>query len=172
MSRMFRTAELGVWKAVADFPNYFVSSDGRVLSTQRGYGWLLSAMKRWQSGHLYVFLYRGGKMYKKYIHDLVLTAWDRSPLPGEECRHLNGNSAHNRLENLSWGSRQDNANDRVKHGNSLRGECSPRHKLTQQQVIEIRRRIDTATLRALARQYGVSHTCIRRAANGMNWGHL
>lgn len=172
MSRMFKSIELGVWKPVPEFANYLVSSDGRVLSVQKGYGWLLSPIRHKRTGHLYVFLYQDGHMYKRYIHDLVLSAWHREPVSGEECRHLNGNPEDNHLENLAWGSRQDNANDRVKHGRSLRGEKSPVHKLTEHQVLEIRNRVGTETLRSLAREYGVSHTCIRRAGNGMNWGYL
>jgi len=172
MSRMFKSIELGVWKPIQDFAGYFVSHDGRVLSVKRGYGWLLSPIKRKRSGHLYVFLYRDRQMYKKYIHELVLTAWHRKPLPGEEARHLNGNSQGNRLENLAWGTRQDNADDRVKHGKSPYGENSPMHKLTEAQVLDIRTRVATTSLRSLAREFGVSHTCIRRAANGMNWGYL
>jgi hypothetical protein len=172
MSRMFKTAELGVWEPVPDFPDYIVSKDGQVLSVKRGYGWILSPIKRKRSGHLYVFLYRDGQMFKKYIHNLVLIAWNRQPLPGEEGRHLNGNPADNHLDNLAWGTPQDNSDDRVRHGRSPRGEKSPVHKLTEQQVFQIRQRVGRETLRSLAKEYGVSHTCIRRAGNGMNWGYL
>ena len=172
MGRMFKSIELGVWKPVPGFPDYMVSKDGQVLSVRRGYGWLLSPIKRRRSGHLYVFLYHDGQMFKKYIHNLVLTAWDRRPLPGEEGRHLNGNPAENHLDNLAWGTAQDNATDRIRHGRSGRGEMNPLHKLTETQVLEIRQLIGSETLRNLARKYGVSHTCIRRAGNGMNWGHL
>ncbi len=171
MSRMFKTAELGVWKPVPDFPNYLVSNDGRVLSVQRGYGWILSPIRH-RNGHLYVFLYCDRRMYKKYVHDLVLSAWCREPMDGEEGRHLNGNPEDNHLENLAWGTRQDNANDRVRHGRSPRGERSPMHKLTEKQVLEIRQRIGSETTRRLAKEYGVSHTCIERAGNGINWGYL
>lgn len=172
MSRMFLTAELGVWKPVPDFPGYMVSKDGQVLSVQRGYGWIMSPIERKRSGHLYVFLYRDRIKHKKYIHELVLITWNRPPMPGEECRHLNGNPKDNRLENLAWGTVQDNANDKIRHGRSGRGETHPLHKLTEKQVLEIRQRIGTETLRDLGKEYGVSHTCIRRAGNGMNWGYL
>lgn len=172
MSRMFLTAELGVWKPVPDFPGYMVSKDGQVLSVQRGYGWIMSLIRYKRTGHLYVFLYRDRHMCKRYIHDLVLIAWHRKPVSGEECRHFNGNPEDNRLENLAWGTRQDNADDRVKHGRSPYGENSPMHKLTEAQVLDIRTRVATTSLRSLAREFGVSHTCIRRAANGMNWSYL
>jgi hypothetical protein len=53
-----------------------------------------------------------------------------------------------------------------------RGERNGTAKLTEIQVREIRRRIGTLSLRQLAKEYGVSHTAIRRAATGAKWGHV
>lgn len=35
---------------------------------------------------------------------------------GLECRHLDGNSNNNNLENLCWGTRGENRKDSAKHG--------------------------------------------------------
>ncbi|MDE2095631.1 MAG: HNH endonuclease [Patescibacteria group bacterium] len=81
-----------------------------------------------------------GSGNKKYslVHRLVLEAFIGPCPPGMECRHLNGNRSDNRLENLCWGTRIENVEDKRKHGTILRGEMNPNAKLTADTVIQIR----------------------------------
>jgi len=172
MSRMFKTIELGVWKPVPGFEDYLVSKDGQVLSLKKGFGWLMSPIKA-KDGHLYVFLYdKQHQMCKKFVHDLILIAWCREPHEAEECRHLNDIPTDNRLRNLAWGTKKENGHDRVINGRTDRGERSPTHKLTEADVREIRQLVNKESLRSLAKRFGVSHTCIRRAATGIKWSYL
>lgn len=54
---------------------------------------------------------------RRYVHEMVLTTFDRPKQPGEQCRHLNGNSLDNRWpENLAWGTPSEDNYDRVRHG--------------------------------------------------------
>lgn len=51
-----------------------------------------------------------------YTYQLVLLAFVGPCPEGQECRHLDGNCQNNRLDNLKWGTRSENARDRVRHG--------------------------------------------------------
>lgn len=159
------------WNPVLGYPGYYVSPRGDVLSEKRKVPIVMNPISS-PDGHLYVFLYRAGAMNKCWVHRLVLETFGRRARDGEECRHLDGNPANNHLSNLAWGTRQENSDDKGRHGTLPRGERSGAHKLTEADVLEIRRRYGTASLRCLAREYGVSHTCIRRAALGIKWGWL
>lgn len=158
-------------RLIPGFSDYAVTEDGLIFSLKRGTPRLLKALVgRW--GHLHVYVYRHGQMSRMRIHHAVLLAFDRAPEPGEQCRHLDGNPANNRRSNLAWGTAQENSDDKRRHDTLPRGERSGNAKLTEAGVLEIRRLIGTTTLRALGKQYGVSHTAIRRAANGMKWAYL
>lgn len=159
------------WNPIIEYPGYYVDIDGNVLSSKRGSLRPLKPIVA-RDGHLYVFLYRDGLMSKEWVHRLILTTFTRNPFPNEECRHLNGNPSDNRLGNLVWGTRQDNANDRMRHGRYAVGENAVSHKLTECDVLEIRRRCGSDSLRQLGKEYGVSHTAIRRAMNGTTWRYL
>jgi hypothetical protein len=111
------------WNPIPMWSGYFACREGLVASVKRGHLKIMSPIKS-SDGHLYVFLYRHGQMFKKWIHQLVLLTFVRAANEGEECRHLNGNPADNWVANLAWGTRQDNANDRVNHGRTPRGEKS------------------------------------------------
>jgi len=70
-----------------------------------------------RSGHLEIKIRKPGEPRKYWkAHQLILFAFV-GPMPlGMECRHLNGNPADNRLENLVWGTRQENVHDAIRHG--------------------------------------------------------
>lgn len=73
-------------------------------------------------GYPSVRLTLNGHRTRLAVHRLV--AWvylSPRPDPFHEVRHLNGNKADNRVENLAWGTRKQNAADREQHGRTSRG---------------------------------------------------
>ena len=161
-------------RAVPGFPGYYASTDGRILSERRRGVTELHPIVHKPDGHLYVFLYRQGlrRGVKCYVHQVVLRAFVGEPPPGEQCRHLDGNPRNNVLFNLAWGTRVEDTDDKRRQGRLPSGERSGTHRLTVNQVIEIRRLRGTATLREMGRRYGVSHTTLRRAALGIKWASV
>lgn len=153
------------WLPVNGSAGYFVNQSGQILGPS---GKILHPISARRTGHLYVFMHRK----KKWVHRVVLEAFVGPCPQGHEGRHLDDNPKHNNLMNLAWGTRLENAQDKRRNGHLLVGEKVKTAKLTEAAVLEIRRRVGSETLRALAREYGVSHTAIRRAANGMKWGYL
>lgn len=156
------------WHLVPDFLAYEVSDHGQVRSWKGKVPKLLRQIPR-KSGHLYLFLYRNNRSHKRYVHRLVLEAFRGPAGPDEECRHLDGNPANNRLDNLAWGTAQQNTDDKRRHGTIPEGEQVRAHKLTEEQVREIRARYPAESSRVLARKYNVAHVTIQKAANGSRW---
>lgn len=72
-----------------------------------------------------------------------------------------------------WGSPQENSDDMIKHGNSIRrpGEMSPNAKLTWDKVERIRStyKPDVCRLSDLAEEYGVSFQLISLVVNRKIW---
>lgn len=101
---------------------YEVSDQGRVRSLDRVThdgkhlrGQILAPF-RMPSGHIRYGLGRYGKSRTVKAHRLVLIAFVGPPPEGMEALHRNGNPADNRLENLRWGTKSENAHDAVRHG--------------------------------------------------------
>jgi len=72
------------------------------------------------NGYDVVSLSREGKSYAFTVHRLVLEAFVGPCPEGCETRHLNGNRADNRLENLKWGTAAQNSADRIRHDSQQR----------------------------------------------------
>lgn len=161
------------WNPVPNYDGYFANEIGQVASFRSGAIKVLKPIARKPTGHLYVFLYRGlGRGKKVYVHHVVLAAFGRSRPEGAMCRHLDGNPSNNSIRNLTWGTAQENADDKQRHGTQRRGTDVPTHRLNESDVLEIRFLHGRFSLRAIAAQFGVSHTAIRRAALGAKWSHI
>lgn len=69
-----------------------------------------------------VILYGDGRQKGKYLHHLVLEAFDGPCPEGLEARHLDGNASSPALNDttgkrrLIWGTSSDNKYDEVQHG--------------------------------------------------------
>lgn len=133
--------DLEVWKPVPGHEVYEISSLGRVrvLARRDARGWRrkAGALRPWErsKGHyLCVTLCVNAIESKRYVHELVLEAFDKPrPAPHYQVRHLDGNPHNNRADNLAWGTPAENAQDKIRHGTSRRElspTCSKGHEYT------------------------------------------
>jgi len=159
---------------IPNFEGYFVSKNGVVLSKRQQIQPIVMRQMKQKDGHLYVYLYNGkGKSKKMYVHRLVLMAWIGMPKNGQEARHFNDIPYDNRIENLAWGSRIENVADKRKNGRIPIGEKSPSHRLTNEQVMDIRKRYSIGeSAKDLSIEFGISHVNILAIIRGDNWSHL
>lgn len=155
-------------KQIPGYDKYQVTKDGKVWSdrTQK----FLSAKKN-KHGYLIVALYQNGR-HEIGVHRLVMWTYVGPQRGSIEVLHKNGVRHDNRLSNLEYGTRSDNAKDRVAHGNNFqtKGERNGRAKLTQEQVTEIKRRLTNGEKPSkIAPDYGVKKLTIERIRNGSSW---
>ena len=160
-------------KRVKNFPDYKVREDGAVAS----FKWKRRRLLRTNTlkgGHQQVKLYGPDKTTLSIlVHHLVLEAFVGPCPPGKECRHLDGNPSNNHVSNLTWGTRLENMQDKVKHGTHNIGERAGRAILTEKQVLDIRKRAANGEkMTKLAIEHNVSHSTIWFAVTRRSWKHI
>lgn len=140
---------------------------GRKLVLQFSKVLVLSTDK---DGYKTVGLRRNGRPVRIAVHTLVLTAFVGPRPPGMQVAHNDGVPDHNALSNLRWATPSENNRDKEQHGTVQRGLNSPRAKLTPDQVLRIKS--DGRKGRVIAREYGVTESCISDIRHGSSWAWL
>lgn len=161
------------------FPGYCVGSDGSVWSCKHSGPWARwrHAFKKMEpqidkKGYPRVQLRINGKHANRRVHKLVLEAFV-GPCPhGHQCRHFpDPTRTNNALNNLSWGTHEDNMRDRTAHGSTarcgVRGVRNPKGKLTDEQVRQIREMHKTIKNKsAIAREFGITSGYVCKLLTG------
>lgn len=156
---------------------YIVDSKGVVYSCVKSTSRRLGKLKPCErNGYLYVNLYKEGKGTKYYIHRLVADAFIPNPNGFTEVNHINCDKHDNSIDNLEWCDRKQNLKHSYEHGLKRRGESHGCHKLTEKEVISIRKEYVKGdrehSLHALGEKYGVSYCTIQAIVKGRLWSHL
>lgn len=128
-----------VWRWIPGFEGrYQVSTEGRVLSVvAQDKPRLLKIYsinrKTRAKPRLAVTLCNGGVRRMFLVYRLVLLAFVGPCPEGMEACHWDDDTTNNKLENLRWGTRSDNAQDMIRNGNNreLRKRyCPKEHEYT------------------------------------------
>lgn len=105
---------------------YGIGPDGR-MRHRRGRVIVAKAAK---TGHQRLTLSKMGIHTTHSVHVLVKHTFDGPVPPGRIVCHDNGNASDNRLENLYWGTHEQNALDKERHGTNHqlnKSRCPRKH---------------------------------------------
>lgn len=92
------------WKQIKGFDGYFINIEGQIKSIKSFKGTQEKILKpsKNQQGYITYNLMRGGKVFRKPLHRLLMETFkpNKDNLP---CiNHIDGNILNNSLDNLEW----------------------------------------------------------------------
>lgn len=166
------------WMPVTNYEGlYEVSNFGRIKSLPRKGSPRTTIMQTCldSNGYEQTAITKNKKSTSFKIHKLVAIAFIEKTLTGYEINHKDGNRLNNNASNLEWCTRSEN----VKHSYDFgikchKGDRQGTRKLCSDQVREItakyKPRIYTRTM--LAKEYGVTISCIKQVLNKKNWASI
>jgi hypothetical protein len=169
------------WRPVEGFPNYLVSSLGRIYSIPRVHsrGGIMN-LTLWRDGkggqnsgftRLVVMLQGQSGRKNCMVHQLVAAAFLGPCPPGLEVCHGPNGSLDNRVGQIRYDTHQRNVGlDKRRDGTQPVGEEHWKSKLTMAIVSECRLRAAAGeTQAALAAEFGVGQGTIGMAVTGRTW---
>ena len=164
-----------IWKAVVGFESiYEVSNDGAIRNKKT-----LRQLKQHpdKNGYLRVPLCDSGTEKTVPAHRVVLFAFVPNENIALQCNHKNGIKYDNRIENLEWVTGKENVNHayQVLKAFIPKGVQRSNHKLTESDVLEIRRICETkirGTFKRLASVYNVRASTIQKIYHRQKWKHI
>ncbi len=156
-------------KEIPGYFGYYAGEDGFIYSNKSGVLRKLAVRRSSRHPYLMTGLYVEGRRKRIRLHKLILNAFVGPRPIGFEARHLDGDCLNNKPNNLSWGTRLENVNDKRKHGTIPVGERNGRSKLTKGQVSEIINLKGVMSTYRIAKIYGVGQTTISAIHSGRSW---
>lgn len=91
---------------------YMARNDGAIISLPKGNRKrekILSPARIGSDGYEFVYLRKEGKTSRHYVHRLIADSFLRDIRNGDMVNHKNGIKYDNRVENLEWCKRSENA---------------------------------------------------------------
>ena len=109
------------WVTVEEFPDYSISRDGQIRNNKTK---MILKQSLTNVGYYRVSLSKQGKSIHKNVHRLLGLAFIPNPENKEFIDHLNHDRTDNRLENLRWVTRSENAENQSLHKDNALGESN------------------------------------------------
>lgn len=157
---------------IPNFENeYGITVNGKIWS-YKNRKWL----KQYTSlrGYKRVDLYHKGCKSKHLVHRLVAQTFIPNYEHKLQVNHIDGNKLNNNVENLEWCTNTENINHAKDMNLIKKGELKTTSKLTDKNVIEIKRylKLNTFTQVELANMYNISRGVISGIKNNRGWTHI
>lgn len=109
---------------------------------------------------------------KKVVHRLVAVAFIPNPENKPEVNHKNGIKIDNRIENLEWCTRAENAAHAAKNNLMNHGENHWRNKISWRQALYIHLNKYQYSMSELSELLGVPIDAVQGVIRGQSWNKL
>jgi hypothetical protein len=160
-----------IWKDIQGYEGlYQVSNQARIRGLKSG----KIKKQRIDIGYYRVMLSNNNVEKIFQVHRLVAFSFIPNPEQKEQINHINGIKLDNRIENIEWCTRSENAIHAHRIGlvNTAKGTRNSLAKLTDSNVIEIRKLFGIVSLREIGRRFNVSDHTIGMIKHGKTWRHI
>lgn len=162
------------WKDITGYEGFYkVSNCGRVKSLKRAttYERILKQVSN-TDGYFVVTLSKKGKIKSERINRLVAGEFITNTENKREVNHIDGDKKNNKLNNLKWSTRIENAQHASDNNLYKRGVDHTNTTLTEDQIVWIRRLRRKIDQRTLAKMFQVSQCSIGRIQRRVTWAHI
>lgn len=163
------------WKDIDGFPDYKISSEGKILRISKNY-YLKPCLDK-SIGYFVVNLYdTKGRPHRKFLHRLIAEAFIPNPENKRTVNHIDGNKSNNELSNLEWATDSENMLHAFSHGlceNTRKSACKQQKILskkprTEKQIESARRNITLTNKKRRTRDFLYFHQkeALKKMFNG------
>lgn len=177
MENKYFIPDIEIWKDIPEYEGlYQISNLGNIKSLKRevkhNYSGSINLKTRILKSslggkYLRVAFCKESKYKYIHVHRILALMFIENPDNLPEVNHIDGNKLNNKLENLEWVTRKENMFHAFKNGLAKSGENCYNSKISNLQVIEIKKRYSKKNIsqKQLAKEYKVDQALISRIIN-------
>lgn len=172
-----RITKMEIWKDVPGIEGHYQASNKGVIRIINA-GRKPDIVKQYFNtyGYKTILVRKNSKWHTKLVHRLVGAAFIPNLENKPQINHKNGIKSDNILENLEWVTVKENAIHAFKTGlrnsDHVRGIKNYNNKLTENNILTIRRNIFNKSQRQLAKEFKVSQVAIWKIMNRKTWKYI
>ena len=165
-------------KPIDGFPGYFICSNGQVLG-KKGFTY---GHKASHTNYRMIWIQdEWGNWTHAFVHRIVARAFIPLIFGKTQVNHINGVKSDNRIENLEWVTPAENIRHAyttglhpVRRTSDRRGENNTNHKLTLEEVREIKNMLNETDFSQImiGRIFNVSNSTISKIKSGKRWREI
>ena len=163
------------------YNDYYVSKEGNVISTKKGYPKRLSTNNHNNDGYGYITICNNDIKKKVFVHRLIAETFIENPNPNEfkVVNHINGDKSDNRVENLEYCSHSYNNRHayslKVNNPNLTFKDKYPYSNLnSEQEVLDIYNKSydDNYTYSDIAKEYNIPLSLVKDIKSGHSYNNI
>lgn len=152
------------------YKNYIVTKEGSIISKYTGKQLYVHTNKK---GYQFVRLYVHGVSKTHLVHRVIAEIYIPKQMGKNEVNHIDGNKANNAVWNLEWVTAQENVKHSVDTGLVKRGSDRTNSKLSDSQVIEMRKlRKKGMNYYALGKLFNISYQGAHKICSRQTYTHI
>ena len=144
--------------------DYTITEEGKIINNNNNH-----ILKPQKNGKGYLRVSIGKKLY--FVHRLVAQKYIPNPENKDQVNHKDGNKLNNNVNNLEWVTNKENRKHALNNKLHLCGEDCSWSKLTEKEVIFIRKNKNIG-IKKLAEKFNVSRGTISSIINNRSWKQL
>jgi len=161
------------WLLIKGHSGYEISSLGRVRSYRNRQGHPIDEPRIMTPGIVKGYpSIKLGRTFQAKVHTLVLETFIGPKPDGYVCRHLDGNSENNAVDNLCWGTQEENYEDRKRHGTDNTGSKNGMSTISEKEAREIKTLLRGNSIDEIAALKNVSRSVVAHIYYGRTWKHV
>lgn len=162
-----------IWCPIVGYDGkYWVSNLGKVRGLFRGKVKILK--HNFVRGYDSALLTKDGIRKRFTVHRLLAMAFIPNPENKPQVNHKNCIKSDNRVDNLEWVTRVENAKHALENNryNSAKGEDHYKSKYSNDEIMVMREALTIFRIFEVARYFRVTHGYMRKIKYNLLWKHI
>lgn len=160
-------------KEVPNFPMYYATECGRVISKHRGRLKFING-KLDKDGYIQIILRRDGLSHYKRIHRVIAETFLFCECKSYVVAHIDGNIYNNSKINLKFCTQKENIMDKELHGTKHLGEAVHNTKITSEIAARVKIYLsqNLHTSSTIAKILNISKSIVDNIKYNKTWVHI